>query len=146
MNIELLRKLKTLENPNQVDEIKGNEKVLFDKRKNIIAIVGYPKTIQFDKVVKFNTNDWEYLDEQGVREYLATKGINLDEVESHIETTEEPINDILEELEKREPIGFDNHFKGTRGIDRNQSIEDAIKESKEETITPKKKSGRPAKK
>jgi hypothetical protein len=49
-------------------------------------------------------------------------------------------------LEKREPIGFDNHFKGTRGIDRNQSIEDAIKESKEETITPKKKSGRPAKK
>jgi hypothetical protein len=93
--IELLRKLKTLENPNQVDEIKGNEKVLFDKRKNVIAIVSYPKTIQFDKVVKFNTNDWEYLDEQGVREYLATKGINLDEVESHIETTEEPINDIL---------------------------------------------------
>jgi hypothetical protein len=90
MNIELLRKLKTLENPNQVDEIKGNEKVLFDKRKNIIAIVGYPKTIQFDKVVKFNTNDWEYLDEQGVREYLATKGINLDEVESPIETTIEP--------------------------------------------------------
>ena len=90
MNIELLRKLKTLENPNQVDEIKGNEKVLFDKRKNVIAIVSYPKTIQFDKVVKFNTNDWEYLDEQGVREYLVTKGINSDEVESPIENTKEP--------------------------------------------------------
>jgi hypothetical protein len=90
MNIEILKKLKTLENPNQVDEIKGNEKVLFDKRKNIIAIVGYPKTIQFDKVVKFNTNDWEYLDEQGVIEYLATKGINLDDVEAPIENTKEP--------------------------------------------------------
>ena len=139
MNIELLRKLKTLENPNQADEIKGNEKVLFDKRKNIIAIVSYPKTIQFDKVVKFNTNDWEYLDEQGVREYLATKGINLDEVEAPIETAEKPINNILEELGKKEYVPNSKFFKAEDNINQNEP-------PKENAPIEKKKSGRPSKK
>ena len=115
--IELLRKLKSIENPNAVDEIKGNEKVLYDKRKNLIAIVSYPKTIQFDKVVQHNSNDWEYLDEEAIIEYLGKKGIvitNKDtkeqaliEVEDVVTKSEEQVNNEVEEqpaIEQTKPI------------------------------------------
>lgn len=114
--IELLRKLKSIENPSAVDEIKGNEKVLYDKRKNLIAIVSYPKTIQFDKVVQHNSNDWEYLDEEAIIEYLGKKGIvitNKDtkeqapiEVEKLVTKTEVVIEEVEEQpaIEQTKPI------------------------------------------
>lgn len=89
--LELLRKLKSLEDPEKVDEIKGNEKVLFDKNKNVIFIVSYPKTLQFDKVVKHNEADWSYLNEQEIVNYLKEKGIDVDNL---------PIKEVIDAKEK----------------------------------------------
>jgi hypothetical protein len=142
MNIEILRKLKALENPESVGEIKGNEKVLFAKRKNVILLIFYPKTIQYDNVVKFNKNDYEYLDEQGVREYLATKGINLDNIEvpnSEAKTPKELTENLINELNEKPSIDSDKLYKAIHGIDSNEP-------PKETAPIEKKKGGRPSKK
>jgi hypothetical protein len=151
MNIEILRKLKALENPESVGEIKGNEKVLFAKRKNVILLIFYPRTMQYDNVVKFNKNDYEYLDEQGVREYLATKGINLDNIEvpkSEDKTPKELTENLINELNEKpsmekvfDEIGINAEIEQPIKNDSNTN-EDNI----EQIIIPKKKGGRPSKK
>lgn len=143
MNIEILRKLKALENPETVGEIKGNEKVLFAKRKNVIILVFYPKTIQYDKVVDYNSNDYEYLDEQGVKDYLTTKGIDIKDIEvPKIDDSKNSINqDKIELINKAEEIMINN----SDVINKNNDVV-SINESKEEIIPTKKKGGRPSKK
>jgi len=143
MNIEILRKLKALENPETVGEIKGNEKVLFAKRKNVIILVFYPKTIQYDKVVDYNSNDYEYLDEQGVKDYLTTKGIDINDIEvPKIDDSKNSITqDKIELINKAEEIMINN----SDVINKNNDVV-SINESKEEIIPTKKKGGRPSKK